>query len=70
MDKEWGSGNPGGHRAAFCIPVLAPTELAYNIFQRQTCHGEELGWFSSICFSPALPEMLSKVALGYREIFF
>ncbi|CAE7938677.1 KLC1 [Symbiodinium sp. KB8] len=36
LEREWGSGNPGGHRAAFCIPVLAPRELAYNIFRRQT----------------------------------
>ena len=36
VEQEWGNGNSCGHRAEFCIPILAPTELAYNIFKRQT----------------------------------
>ena len=34
--QEWGDANPQGHRAAFCIPMLAPKAMAYNIFERQT----------------------------------
>ncbi|CAE7372063.1 NPHP3, partial [Symbiodinium sp. KB8] len=36
VENEWGTGNSGGHRAAFCIPILVSRELAYNIFERQT----------------------------------
>lgn len=35
-DQEWGAGNPQGHRAGFCVPLIVPVEMAYNIFQRQT----------------------------------
>ena len=42
MENEWGTGNSGGHRAAFCIPILVSRELAYNIFERQTCHGQQM----------------------------
>ena len=31
-----GTGSSGGHRAAFCIPIVVLREHAYNIFQRQT----------------------------------
>ncbi|CAE7264222.1 VPS34 [Symbiodinium microadriaticum] len=34
--QEWGNGNSCGHRAEFCIHILAAMELAYNIFKRQT----------------------------------
>ncbi|CAJ1398462.1 unnamed protein product [Effrenium voratum] len=33
---EWGSANENGHRAAFCIPMIVPTAIAYNIFECQT----------------------------------
>ena len=57
MVREWGDPNPQGHRARFCIPVIAPRAAAYNIFERQTCrcsieHGFEFrvdgveGWVS------------------------
>ncbi|CAE7553271.1 NPHP3, partial [Symbiodinium necroappetens] len=36
VEKEWGAGNAGGHRAAFCIPILVSRELAYNTFEKQT----------------------------------
>ncbi|CAE7657014.1 NPHP3 [Symbiodinium necroappetens] len=39
VEKEWGAGNTGGHRAAFCIPIVVSTELAYNIFEKQACRG-------------------------------
>ena len=35
-DQEWGARNPQGHRAGFCVPLIVPVEMAYNIFQRQT----------------------------------
>ncbi|CAE7793105.1 KLC1 [Symbiodinium sp. CCMP2456] len=34
--REWGDANPQGHRAAFCVPILAPKAVAFNIFERQT----------------------------------
>ena len=41
--QEWGDPNPQHkdtahpqHRAAFCLPLIVPQVLAYNIFQRQT----------------------------------
>ena len=36
VQQEWGDGNSSGHRAAFCVPILAPKAMAYNIFERQT----------------------------------
>ena len=33
---EWGDQNPSGHRGSFCIPLLVPKALAFNIFARQT----------------------------------
>ena len=33
---QWGEHNSSGHRGAFCIPLLVPSSLAYNIFVRQT----------------------------------
>jgi len=37
VEKEWGSGRgKSGHRAAFCIPLIVPRSIAYNIFERQT----------------------------------
>ncbi|CAE7746193.1 FKBP65 [Symbiodinium sp. CCMP2456] len=36
VEEEWGRGNAGGHRAAFCIPIIVSRELAYNIFEKQT----------------------------------
>lgn len=35
-NQEWGDGSALGHRAAFCVPLRVPKELAYNIFQRLT----------------------------------
>ncbi|CAE7228553.1 klc-2, partial [Symbiodinium microadriaticum] len=35
VEQEWGTGNSGGHRAAFCIPILVSMEIAYNIFEKQ-----------------------------------
>ncbi|CAE7740806.1 Klc, partial [Symbiodinium sp. CCMP2456] len=35
-NQEWGDGSALGHRAAFCVPLRVPRELAYNIFQRLT----------------------------------
>ena len=35
-DNEWGNGRKSGHRAAFCIPLLVPCSIAYNIFERHT----------------------------------
>ena len=37
--REWGDANPQGHRAAYCIPILATKQMAYNIFERQTRPG-------------------------------
>ncbi|CAE7273498.1 klc-2 [Symbiodinium natans] len=34
--REWGDENPSGHRAAFCLPILAPKAMAYNIFEQLT----------------------------------
>ncbi|CAE7943371.1 Nphp3, partial [Symbiodinium necroappetens] len=34
--REWGDENRHGHRAAYCIPLIVPRDMAYNIFQRQT----------------------------------
>ena len=34
--SEWADSNPSGHRAGFCIPIIAPEQLAYSIFQKQT----------------------------------
>ncbi|CAE7599276.1 NPHP3, partial [Symbiodinium necroappetens] len=39
VENEWGAGNTGGHRAAFCIPIVVSAELAYNIFEKQACRG-------------------------------
>eukprot|EP00439_Symbiodinium_sp_Y106_P065855 s537_g10.t1 len=39
VEREWGQespANPAGHRAAFCVPMLVPRAMAYNIFERQT----------------------------------
>ncbi|CAJ1408785.1 unnamed protein product [Effrenium voratum] len=36
VDREWGSGKADGHRAAFCVPLIVPKSIAYNIFERQT----------------------------------
>lgn len=36
VQREFGDGDPIGHRAAFCIPMLVPMSMAYNIFERQT----------------------------------
>ena len=36
VQREFGDNNPIGHRAAFCIPMLVPLSMAYNIFERQT----------------------------------
>ena len=35
-NEEWGDKNPQGHRAAFCVPLIVPKDMAYNIFERQT----------------------------------
>ena len=35
MREEWGD------RAAFCIPMVVPVSMAYNIFERQTRPGRE-----------------------------
>ncbi|CAL1136673.1 unnamed protein product, partial [Cladocopium goreaui] len=35
-DAEWGNGRKSGHRAAFCIPLIVPRSIAYNIFERHT----------------------------------
>ena len=40
---RWGLGNPEGHRAAFCIPMIVPKAISYNIFQRQTPELEARG---------------------------
>ena len=37
-DAQWGTGRKFGHRAAFCIPLIVPHSIAYNIFERHTCH--------------------------------
>ena len=36
VSREWGSTRPQGHRAAFCIPLIVPKDMAYNIFERHT----------------------------------
>ena len=36
VQQEWGDGNSSGHRADFCVRILAPKAMAYNIFERQT----------------------------------
>ena len=39
-DAQWGNGRgESGHRAAFCIPLIVPRSIAYNIFERHTFHG-------------------------------
>ena len=47
-DAEWGTGRKSGHRAAFCIPLIVPRSIAYNIFERHTCHG--CRYVKSDCF--------------------
>ena len=36
VEKEWGDGNTTGHRAQFCVPLIVPDSIAYNIFEKQT----------------------------------